>query len=159
MTGQSWVIKPCSPDFRSFMFGQKGFSLQKVCLMSNVYSQNLHGDRFCGLVIKSSWLKIQRSGFDSQRYHIFWVVVGLKRCPLSLVSTNEALLGRKSSGSGLREYGRRDPSHWPRDTLYPQRLTLASPTGGGRSVGTVRSWTQATKFNCLSSWEWRTPGT
>jgi hypothetical protein len=33
------------------------------------------------------------------------------RGPLSLVSTTEELLGRKSSGSGLenREYGRRDP--------------------------------------------------
>jgi hypothetical protein len=38
--------------------------------------------------------------------------VGLERGPLSLVSTIEELLGRKSSGSGLetREYGRRDPS-------------------------------------------------
>jgi hypothetical protein len=37
--------------------------------------------------------------------------VGLKRGPLSLMSTTEELLGRKSSGSGLdsREYGRRDP--------------------------------------------------
>jgi hypothetical protein len=38
--------------------------------------------------------------------------VGLERGPLSLVSTTEELLGRKSSGSGLeiREYGCRDPS-------------------------------------------------
>jgi hypothetical protein len=38
--------------------------------------------------------------------------VGLKQGPLSLVSTTEGLLGRKSSGCGLeiREYGRRDPS-------------------------------------------------
>jgi hypothetical protein len=38
--------------------------------------------------------------------------VGLKRDPLILVSTNEELLGRKNSGSGLenREYGRRDSS-------------------------------------------------
>jgi hypothetical protein len=36
--------------------------------------------------------------------------VGLERGPLSLVSTTEELLERKSSGSGLerREYGRRD---------------------------------------------------
>jgi hypothetical protein len=39
--------------------------------------------------------------------------VGLERGPLSLVSTAEELLGRKSSGSGpeSREYGRRDPWH------------------------------------------------
>jgi hypothetical protein len=39
-------------------------------------------------------------------------VVGLERGPLSLVSTTEELLDRKSSGSCLenREDGRRDPS-------------------------------------------------
>jgi hypothetical protein len=38
--------------------------------------------------------------------------VGLERGPLSLVSTIEELLGRKSGGSGIeiREYGRGDPS-------------------------------------------------
>jgi hypothetical protein len=62
-----------------------------------------------------SWLQIQRSEFESRRYQIFWEVVGLEQGPLSLVSTTEELLGRKSSGSGLesREYGRRDPSRWP----------------------------------------------
>jgi hypothetical protein len=60
------------------------------------------------------------SGFDSLRDQIFWEVVGLERGPLSLVSTIEELLERKSSGCGLenQEYGRRDPSRWPRDTLY-----------------------------------------
>jgi hypothetical protein len=74
--------------------------------------------------------------------------VGRERGPLSLVSTSEELLGRKSSGSGLesREYGRRDPSRRPRGTLCPQKLALTSPTGGGRSVGIVRSRTQAMKF-------------
>jgi hypothetical protein len=38
--------------------------------------------------------------------------LGLERGPLSLVSTIEKLLERKSRGSGLenREYGHRDPS-------------------------------------------------
>jgi hypothetical protein len=40
---------------------------------------------------QSSWLQIQRSGLDSQRYHIFWDVMGLERGPLSLVSTIEEL--------------------------------------------------------------------
>jgi hypothetical protein len=76
-------------------------------------------------------------------------VVGLERGPLSLVSTIEELLGRQSSGSGLeiREYGCRDPSRWPRGTLYPQKLALDSPTSCGHSVGTVRSRTQATEFS------------
>jgi hypothetical protein len=45
--------------------------------------------------------------------------VGLERCPLSLVSTTEELLDRKCSDSCIenREYGRRDPSRWPRGTL------------------------------------------
>jgi hypothetical protein len=33
--------------------------------------------------------------------------------------------------------GRGDPLRWPRDTLYPQKLALASLTSGGRSVGIV----------------------
>jgi hypothetical protein len=41
---------------------------------------------------QSSWLQIQKSGFDSQRYQIFWEEVGLERGPLSLVSTIEKLL-------------------------------------------------------------------
>jgi hypothetical protein len=49
--------------------------------------------------------------------------MGLERGPLSLVSTTEELLERRSRGSGLesQEYGRRYPSHWPRSTLYPQK--------------------------------------
>jgi hypothetical protein len=83
------------------------------------------------------------------RYYIFREVVGLARGPLSLVSTIEELLGRKSSGSCLesREYGRRDPSRWPCGTLCPQKLALTSPTSDGRSVGIVRSRTQATEFS------------
>jgi hypothetical protein len=77
--------------------------------------------KYCG---QSSWLKIQRSEFDSRCYQIFWEVVGLERGPLNLMSTIQELLGRKSSGSGLesREYDRRDPSCWPRGTLYPQKF-------------------------------------
>jgi hypothetical protein len=56
--------------------------------------------------------------------------VGLEQCPLSLVSTIEELLERKSIGSGLeiREYGRRDPPHLLHNTPYPQKLALTSPT-------------------------------
>jgi hypothetical protein len=86
---------------------------------------------------------MQRSGFNSQRYQISSEVVGLERGPLNLKSTIGGLLGRKRSGSGLenREYGRRDPSLWPRGAHYPQKLELTSLTSGGRSVGTVRSRT------------------
>jgi hypothetical protein len=97
---------------------------------------------------QSAWLQIQRSGFVSRSYQIFWEVVGLERGPLSFVSTTEELLERKGNGSGLenREYGRRDPSRWPCGILCPQKLVLTSPTSGGRSVGIVRSRTQTTEF-------------
>jgi hypothetical protein len=86
---------------------------------------------------QSSWLQIERSGFDSRRYQIFPEVVGLERGPLSLASTTEELLGRNSSGSGLenRECGRRDPLCWPRNTLYPQKLAqLRRQAAVARSV-------------------------
>jgi hypothetical protein len=102
---------------------------------------------------QSSRLQIQRSGFDSLRYQIFWEVVGL---PLSLVSTIEEPLERKRSCSGLenRDYDRRDPSRWLRRTQYPQKLALTSLTSGGHSVGIVRSRTQATGLVlvCIVYW-------
>jgi hypothetical protein len=57
---------------------------------------------------QSSWLQIQRSGFDSLHYQIFWVV-GLERDPLSLMSTIEELLGRNVKDSGIenRKHGRK----------------------------------------------------
>jgi hypothetical protein len=78
----------------------------------------------------------------------FWIRIQRARVRFSLVSTIEELLGRKNSGSGLeiREHCRRDPSRWPRGTLYPQKLALTSPTSGGSSVGTVHSRTQATEI-------------
>jgi hypothetical protein len=85
---------------------------------------------------QSSWLQIQRSGFDSRRYQIFWEAVGLERVPLSLVSTIEKLLERKSSGSVLesREYGRRNPLCLPRRAIYQQKLALTH-----RHVAVARS--------------------
>jgi hypothetical protein len=67
---------------------------------------------------QSSWIQIQRSGFDFRHYQIFWEVMDLERGPLSLVSTIEELLELKSSGSGLENgnYGCRDSPRWLRDT-------------------------------------------
>jgi hypothetical protein len=67
-------------------------------------------DRLCGLVVRVPVYRSRGPGFDSRRHQIF-CEVGLERGPLSLMSTTEELLGRKSSGSGLkiREYGRGDP--------------------------------------------------
>jgi hypothetical protein len=77
--------------------------------------------------------------------------VGLERGPLNLVGAIEELLEIKSSDSGLenRDYGPRDSSHLQRGTPYPQQLALTSSTSGGRSVGIVRSRTQAMEFSFL----------
>jgi hypothetical protein len=94
---------------------------------------------------QSSWLQTQRTGFDSRRYDIFWKVVGLERGPLSLASTVEELLGRKSRNPRLRlQEIRRAEYATP---LYPQTFALTSSTWGGRSVGKVLSRTQVTEFS------------
>jgi len=49
-------------------------------------------DRLCGLVVRVSGYRYRGPGFDSRRYQIFWVVVGLERGPLSLVRSIEELL-------------------------------------------------------------------
>jgi hypothetical protein len=69
-------------------------------------------------MLQSCWLQIKGSGLDSLWYQIFWEVVGLERGPLSLVSTTEELLGRKSGGSGIenRDYGRSGTVRWLNDT-------------------------------------------
>jgi hypothetical protein len=97
-------------------------------------------DRLCGLVVRVPGYIPRGPGFDYRRYYIFWAV-GLERGLLSLVSTTEELLERKSRDSGpeSREYSRRDPSRWLRSTFYQQTLALTLPTSGGRSVGIVRS--------------------
>jgi hypothetical protein len=86
---------------------------------------------------QSSWLQIQSSGFDSRRYQIFCEVVCLERGPLSLVSTTEELLGRKSSGSGIetREYGCRRSVALT--TPHPQSAKVGtnSADNSGSSVG------------------------
>jgi hypothetical protein len=63
---------------------------------------------------------------------------------IRLVSTTEELLDRNSSGCGpeIRDYGRRGSA-----ALTPQKLAQTSPTSGGRSVGIVRSRTQAKEFS------------
>jgi len=40
----------------------------------------------CGLVVRVSGYRYRGPGFDPRRYQFFWVVVGLERGPLSLVS-------------------------------------------------------------------------
>ena len=70
-------------------------------------------DRFCGLVVRVSGYRYRGLGFDSQRYQIFWVVVGLERGPLSLVRSIEEVAAPVQK---TEINGRGDPLRWPRDT-------------------------------------------
>jgi hypothetical protein len=74
--------------------------------------------------------------------------MGLERGPSSFVSTIGELLGRKSSGSGLenREYSLKIPRTDHVTDCIRRKLSLTSPTSGGRSVGIVYSRTEATEF-------------
>ena len=100
-------------------------------------------------MVRVSGYRYRGPGFDPRRYQIFWVVVGLERGPLSLVRSIEELLEWKSSGSRSRKQrltavGTRCADHVT--PLYPQKLALTSPTGGGRPVGIVRVRTKATEL-------------
>jgi hypothetical protein len=116
-------------------------------------------DRFCGLVVRVPGYRSRGPGFDSQRYHIFWEVVGLERGPLSPVRITVELLERTvswrdSSGSGPENKinGRGDLLRWQRNALYPLKLALTSPTSGGRSVGIVRWRTKPRSFFITTGW-------
>jgi hypothetical protein len=106
-------------------------------------------DRLCRLVVRVPGYRIRGPGFDSRRYQFFWEVVGLERSPLSLVRIIEELLGRKAAAPVQKTEinGHGDPLRWPRDTLYPLKLALNSPTSGGRSVGIVRWRTNTWDFS------------
>jgi hypothetical protein len=74
--------------------------------------------------------------------------VVLERGPLSLVRITEELLERKVAAPVQKTEinGRGDSLRSPRDTPYPVKLALTSPTSGGRSVGTVCWRTKAPEF-------------
>jgi hypothetical protein len=70
----------------------------------------------------------------------FWAAVGLERSPLSLVNNLRSYLEEIVAAPGLdnRSCHRRGSLRWPRGTLYPLKLALASLTGGDRSIDIVR---------------------
>ena len=112
-------------------------------------------DRLCSLVVRVYGYRYRGPGFDPRHYQIFCVVVGLERGPLSLVRSIEELLEWKNSGSRSRKQrltavGIRCADHVT--PLYPQKLALTSPTGGGRSVGIVRVRTKTTEFVLFLLW-------
>jgi hypothetical protein len=77
--------------------------------------------------------------------------VGLKRGPLSLVSTTEELLDRKVAVPVYKientAVGIRHADHVAHSIR--KKLAINLPTSGGRSVGIVRSRTQTMEFFCF----------
>jgi hypothetical protein len=109
----------------------------------------LNGDHLYDLVFRVPGYRSWGPRFDSQRYQIFWEVVGLERGPLSLVETTEELLDWESSGCGsrrpwLRPWG---SNALTSDTLCPQKVALTSPKSGCRSVGIVRLRAKTMEFS------------
>jgi hypothetical protein len=65
-----------------------------LCDLRNVVE---YMDRLCGVVVRGP-------GFDSRRYQIFWVALGLERGPLSPCEDKWGATWKKSSGSGLENW-------------------------------------------------------
>jgi hypothetical protein len=97
---------------------------------------------------QSSWLKIQRFGFSSLLYEIFWVVVGLEVVHstswVQLRSYFEERVAALVAKAQSTAAGNRHADY----VAYNIRkmLTHASLTTYGRSVSIVRSRAQATEF-------------
>jgi hypothetical protein len=74
--------------------------------------------------------------------------VGLRiACTRAACSKHPSLDLTQWSGLESREYGREDRLRLPHDTLHLQKLALPSPRSVSRSVGIVRSRTEATEFS------------
>ena len=104
-------------------------------------------DRLCGLVVRVSGYRYRGPGFDPRRYQ--WVWNGVHSASWASWDQLRSYLNEKSSGSRSRKQrltagGTRCADHVT--PLYPQKLALTSPTGGGRSVGIVRVRTKATEL-------------
>jgi hypothetical protein len=118
---------------RNKLFPSEGQSVNEAC--------NRQKDRRCGLVVIVPGYRTRGPGsipgatrFSEKQ----WVWNGVHTA---------SWVQLRSSGLVNRDYGHRVPPHWSSGTLYPQKLAVTSPTSGGRSVGIVRSRTQATEFS------------
>jgi hypothetical protein len=92
----------------------------KIVTSQHLWHVQQNIDRLCGLVVRVPGYRSRGPGFYSQRYQIFWAVVGLEQGPLSLVSTIEELLERKSSIS--------DPENRDYDRWRSTALTTRHPS-------------------------------
>jgi hypothetical protein len=66
-----------------------------------LHLMNKKKDRLCGLVVRVPRYRSRGSGIDSQRYQMFWKIVGLERGPLSLVRITEEIFKWETAAPGL----------------------------------------------------------
>ena len=64
----------------------KKYTLETQQIIKKIKQMYSLVDRLCGLVVRVSGYRYRGPGFEPRRYQLFWVVVGLERGPLSLVS-------------------------------------------------------------------------
>jgi hypothetical protein len=95
-------------------------------------------------VVNNSVLKIMFGPKGKEMTKERCRILYLRRC--TIFTLHVILYYTVLSGLNNWEYGRRYPSRWPRGTLYPQKLTLTSPTSCFCSVGIVRSRTQDMEY-------------
>jgi hypothetical protein len=118
-----------------------GFELRRQtgCTVTAIY-QFRETEMQCPSVT-SIWM----SGKGQQGRNAFWAdkVMTLVRDEMNK-SFRYRNMADYSSGLENLEYDRGDLSHWPRNTLYPQKFALTSPTSDGHSAGMVRSRTKTT---------------
>jgi hypothetical protein len=81
----------------------------------------LDNDRLCGLVIRLPGYRPRGLGFDSRRYQIFWVAVGLEWCALSPREDKCGATWKKISGSGLENS---DQGPWGSAALTTRHLSI-----------------------------------
>ena len=101
---------------------------------------------------QSFWLQIQRSRVRFQALPDFLSISGSETGSTQPRELNWGATWIKKVAAPVQKTeinGRGDLLPWPREPLYPQKLALTSPTGGGRSVGIFHSRTKATKFVCF----------
>jgi hypothetical protein len=127
-------------------------------MVTNKESEDYHmkcqkqHDRLCCLVVRVSDYRSRGPGLDSRWFKIFWEAAGLNGVHSASWEQLRSYLEEIVAAPVYKiEIGYRgNPLRWPRDTLYPQKLALTSPTSGGRSVGIVRSRTKVTEFSFVS---------
>ena len=88
--GKSTAVLVMYPDAYYLIIIENPISVKSYFMICS--NTSIITGRLCGLVVRVSGYRYRGLGFDSRRYQIFWLVVGLERGPLSLVSSIEELL-------------------------------------------------------------------